>query len=92
MKTFDDARTNSVKIWMKQSRAASDTDGPYQLHQFELNCGARQIRTLSIANYDASGDLVGSREGGRWVSITPDSVGETLSNGACRAKLGALRG
>jgi tetratricopeptide (TPR) repeat protein len=85
MKTFDDARNSSVKVWMKQSRAASDADGPYELRQFELNCGARQIRTLSFANYDASGNLVGSREGGRWASIIPDTVGETLYNGACRS-------
>jgi tetratricopeptide (TPR) repeat protein len=85
MKTFDDTRNDSIKIWIKQSRAASNDDGPHQLLQFELNCRARQIRTLSLANYDASGSLVGSREGGRWASIVPDTIGETLYNGACRA-------
>jgi hypothetical protein len=38
----------------------------------------------SLANYDASGDLVGSREGSRWASIIPDTVAETLYSGACR--------
>jgi tetratricopeptide (TPR) repeat protein len=85
MKTFDDGRTDSVKLWIKQARGQNDDDGPYELSRFELNCGARQIRTLSIANYDATGGLVGSREGGRWASIVPDTVGETLYNGACRA-------
>jgi hypothetical protein len=84
MKTFDDTRNDSIKIWIKQSRGASSDDGPHQLLQFELNCRARQIRTLSLANYDASGNLVGSREGGRWASIIPDTVGETLYSGACR--------
>jgi len=85
MKTFDDARNDSMKLWIKQARGASEADGPYQLLRFQLNCGARQIRTLSLANYDASGDLVGSREGGRWASIIPDTIGETLYSGACRA-------
>jgi tetratricopeptide (TPR) repeat protein len=85
MKTFDDARSNSVRLWIKETRAASDADGPYELRQFELNCGARQIRNLSFANYDASGNLVGSREGGRWASIIPNTIGESLYNGACRA-------
>src|SRR5262249_19038013 len=85
MKTFDDARKDSIRVWIKQSRGASSDDGPHQLLQFELNCRARQIRTLSLANYDASGSLVGSREGGRWARIIPDTIGETLYSGACRA-------
>jgi tetratricopeptide (TPR) repeat protein len=85
MKTFDDAHNDSIKIWIKQFRGASSDDGPHQLLQFELNCRARQIRPLSLANYDASGSLVGSREGGRWASIIPDTIGETLYIGACRA-------
>jgi tetratricopeptide (TPR) repeat protein len=85
MKTFDDARSDSIKVWLKQARGMSDADGPYQLMRFELNCGARQLRTMSVANYDASGSLVGSREGGRWASILPDTIGETLYSGACRA-------
>ena len=85
MKTFDDARKDSIKVWIKQSRGASSDDGPYELRRFELNCGASQIRTLSIANYDAFGNLVSSREGGRWASIIPATVGETFYSGACRA-------
>jgi tetratricopeptide (TPR) repeat protein len=85
MKTFDDTRHDSIKIWIKQFRGANSDDSPHQLLQFELNCRARQIRTLSLANYDASGSLVGSREGGRWASIIPDTIGETLYSGACRA-------
>jgi len=85
MKTFDDARSDSIKVWIKNARGASDAIGPYELLRFELNCGAGQIRTLSVANYDASGGVVGSREGRRWASILPDSIGETLHSGACRA-------
>jgi tetratricopeptide (TPR) repeat protein len=85
MKTFDDARNDSIKVWIKQARGASEAVGPYELQRFEINCGARQMRTVSLATYDASGNLVGSREGGRWTSIIPDTVGETLYSGACRA-------
>jgi tetratricopeptide (TPR) repeat protein len=84
MKTLEYPRNNS-KVWIKQTRAATDADGPYALRQLELNCGARQIRTLSFANYDESGSLVRTREGGPWASILPDTIGETLFNGGCRA-------
>ena len=58
--------------------------GPYALLQFELNCGANQVRTILVANYDASGKLVGNFQGTRWDSIGPDTLGEILFNGACR--------
>jgi hypothetical protein len=38
---------------------------------------------LSFANYDATGNLKGSREGGAWESVIPDTLGETLFNGSC---------
>jgi tetratricopeptide (TPR) repeat protein len=85
MKTFDDARSSSIKLWIKQARGASEAIGPYELRGFELNCEARQIRTVSFANYDASGGLVSSSEGGRWGSVIPDTVGETLFSGSCQA-------
>jgi hypothetical protein len=53
------------------------------MQRYELNCGTRQIRTLSLANYDALGNLKLSREGGPWESIVPDSMGEQLASGAC---------
>jgi tetratricopeptide (TPR) repeat protein len=84
MNTFDDARNDSVSLWIKQSRGVRSGDSPYQLLRFELNCRTRQIRTRSLANYDASGNLVGTREGGQWASIIPDTIGETLYSGACR--------
>jgi hypothetical protein len=87
MKSFDDARSSSTKLWIKQARGASETIGPYELRRFELDCGARRIRTVSFANYDASGDFVGSSEGGRWGSVTPDTFGETLFSGACQLEV-----
>jgi hypothetical protein len=84
MKSFDDAHSDSINLWIKEVRGGREGVGPYQLRRFELNCRARQIRTVSIANYDASGNLVGSGEGGRWASIIPDSIGEMFYSSACR--------
>ena len=85
MKTFDDGRSDSAKLWIKQSHSSNDIASPYSVEQYELNCGARQIRTVSFANYDASGNVIGSREGGKWGSVVPDTLGETLLNGMCRS-------
>lgn len=86
MKTFfDDAHIGTIKLWIKQARGASQAIGPYALMQFDLNCGTRQLRTVSFANYDASGNLTSSGQGGRWESIIPETFGETLYNGACRS-------
>jgi tetratricopeptide (TPR) repeat protein len=84
MRTFDNARSGSVKLWIKEAQSESDAPGPYQLFRFELNCGAEQLRTLSWAEYDASGNVVRSGEGGgRWGSVMPDTLGEILEHGAC---------
>jgi tetratricopeptide (TPR) repeat protein len=55
MKTFDDAYSGAIKFWIKEARESSETLGLYSLKQFELNCDTSQIRTVSFANYDASG-------------------------------------
>jgi len=83
MKNFDDASDGSVKLWIKQAHVVNDARGPYELYRFELNCSAEKIRTLSWAEYNASGTLVKSGEGGRWGSIWPTSLGEILEHGAC---------
>lgn len=85
MKTFDDGRSDSAKLWVKQSHSSNDVASPYSVEQYELNCGERQIRTVSFANYDASGNVMGSREGGKWGSVVPDTLGETLLGGVCRS-------
>ena len=87
MKNFDDARDGSVKLWIKQAHGVNDAPGPYDLYRFELNCSAEKIRTLSWAEYNASGTLVKSGEGGRWGSIWPTSLGEILEHGACSNSL-----
>jgi hypothetical protein len=85
MKTLDDGRSDAARLWIKQSHNSNDAGGPYSVEQYELNCGAREIRTVSFAKYDASGNVIGSREGGKSGSIVPDTLGETLFNGMCRS-------
>jgi tetratricopeptide (TPR) repeat protein len=85
LKTFDDAKRQSVKVWIKllQAPGEPNTVG-YTLRQFELNCIGSQLRPISFANYDASGELTRSSQGGRWSSPIPETLGETVYNGACR--------
>jgi tetratricopeptide (TPR) repeat protein len=83
MTNFDDANNRSVKLWIKQAHGANDARGPYELYRLELNCSAEKIRALSWAEYDASGTLKKSGEGGRWGSIWPNTLGEILEHGAC---------
>ena len=80
MKTFNDERREAVNVWVKQAR---DENGPYSVEQFELNCGARRTRMLSSANYDGAGNFTGGRQGGNWAAIVPETLGETLYDGAC---------
>jgi hypothetical protein len=49
-----------------------------------IDLDAEQIRTLSWAEYDTSGSVVRSGEGGgRWGSVMPDTLGEVLEHDAC---------
>ena len=81
VKNFDDADDGSLKLWIKQG--VNDAPGPYELYRFELNCSAEKIRTLAWAEYNASGTLVKSGQGGRWGSIWPNTLAEILEHGAC---------
>ena len=84
MENFDDAHDGLVKLSIKQAHRGNDVPGPYELYRFELNCSAEKIRALSWAEYDASGTLKKSGEGGRWGSIWPATLGKILEDGACR--------
>ena len=83
MKNLDDAGDGSVKLEIKQAHGANDAAGPYELYRFELNCSAEKVRTLSWAEYNASGALVKKGEGGRWGSIWPNTIGKIVEDGAC---------
>jgi len=83
MKNFDDADDGSLKLWIKQVHGANDAPSPYELYRFELNCSAEKISALSWAEYNASGTLVKSGQGGRWGSIWPNTLAEILEHGAC---------
>ena len=83
MKNFDDADDGSLKLSIKQVRGVNDAPGPYELYRFELNCSGEKVRTLSWAEYNASGTLLKSGEGGRWGSIWPNTLAEIFEHGAC---------
>jgi tetratricopeptide (TPR) repeat protein len=83
MKNFDDADDGSLKLSIKQVHGVNDAPGPYELYRFELNCNAEKIRSLSWAEYNASGTLVKSGQGARWGSIWPNTLAEILEHGAC---------
>jgi hypothetical protein len=83
MKTFNDDRRQAVNLWIKEARRGDN--GPYSVEQFELNCGASQLRMMSSANYDAAGNFIGGGRGGNWTSIVPETLGENLYDGVCRA-------
>jgi tetratricopeptide (TPR) repeat protein len=81
IKTFSD-EGQPVNLWIKEVRG---DNGPYSIEQIELNCRARQLRMITFTGYDASGNLTGSRRGDNWTSIVPDTLGENLYDGVCRA-------
>jgi hypothetical protein len=60
---------------------SQDDDGPHELTQYELNCIARQLRSVSSVLYDVSGNVIGHPAGGEWDIVVPDSLGETLHRG-----------
>lgn len=86
MKTFDDTHPESAHFWVKQSQGLPDTNGPYSVQQYELNCPVRQIRSVSFANYNAAGSVVSTGESGKWDTIVPDSLGEAFFNGICQSR------
>jgi tetratricopeptide (TPR) repeat protein len=83
MKTFDDVHKDAVNLWIKEARDTGASVGPYSLAQFELNCRAHRIRALSFMAYNELAELTGSRGGGPWQVIAPDTIGEALYEGAC---------
>jgi tetratricopeptide (TPR) repeat protein len=86
LKSADFSRDDAMRVWVKQAKPGADESGPYSLYQYEVNCGSRQIKTVSTASYKAGGNLAGSREGDKWESVIPDTLGETVFNGMCPAR------
>jgi len=84
MKTLDETRDKSVKFWIKETSGSDDDGNPYDVTQYEMNCDARKLRTLSLVTYDASGNAIRSQGGGRWEGLVPDSRGELFFSSACR--------
>jgi tetratricopeptide (TPR) repeat protein len=84
LKSADFRRTDAMRTWIKHQRG-SEENGAHSVEQYEINCETRQSRTLSSADYNSKGDLIGSRQGSKWDSIIPDTLGEIVFNGMCAA-------
>jgi hypothetical protein len=82
LKSFDAKDPSSIKLWTKQTQTRNE-DGPFVVERYEVNCSSEQLRVVSVASYSASGVLNASREGGKWESVIPETLGETLTHGAC---------
>jgi hypothetical protein len=69
LKTFDDVKRGSVKVWMKFVRAGADVTSDYALQRYEVNCTASQLRLVSLATY-AAGNAVSQqdRQTSQWTS------------------------
>lgn len=84
LKSADFSRKDAMRAWIKRQRG-SEENRAHSVEQYEINCETRQIRMLSSANYNNAGDLIGSRQASKWDSVTPDTLGEIVSNGMCAA-------
>jgi len=84
MQTIDYTHADAIKLWIKRAHDSNKASSPYFLQQYELNCSARTIHTVSVVNYDSLGNVIGSRESDKWESVVPDTLGETLLNGICK--------
>jgi tetratricopeptide (TPR) repeat protein len=82
LKTFDSKDNNSIKLWTKQTQSSRE-DGPFIVERYEMNCDLQQLRMVSIASYSGTGNLTSSREGGKWESVVPETLGERIVRGAC---------
>jgi hypothetical protein len=72
---------NRMEVW---TRIQSPGTLGHELQQWQLDCGARQVRTEVSEVYDASGALQGTRrDPENWQAIVPESVGEVLAERLC---------
>lgn len=57
----------------------------YELNDYEIKCGDKKFRVLSVARYSRSGKMLLRvlRDDGSWTSIPPDSTSESLRKLVC---------
>jgi hypothetical protein len=64
-----------VSVWVKIVHSS----GTSTLAHNQLHYTTRHVRFLSLVNYDAEGKITySSYEPGKWVDITPESMGDAL--------------
>jgi tetratricopeptide (TPR) repeat protein len=72
----------SPSIWVKNVKPKEST-----VMAFSIDCSGRRMRVTSSVMYDSKNNSVdGSTNGGGWNNVTPDTLGEQLWTGACKAE------
>lgn len=67
-------------LWIKTVQKAGD----YTIDSFEFGCANRQVNVASSLSYDKDGRLLrNSQLASGWEQIVPDTIAESLYNGAC---------
>ncbi|MCC7496947.1 MAG: tetratricopeptide repeat protein [Bryobacterales bacterium] len=71
---------STSRLWIKTARK----DKTYTIAAYEIDCKGRRLNSSSSATYDQQDQLVNSSEASSgWLRIIPETIGETLYNGAC---------
>jgi hypothetical protein len=55
LKSADFSKTDQMGVWIKQMNGSLDDGGPYTLDQYQINCGLRQVKSISTATYNKGG-------------------------------------
>jgi|SRR5215831_6699265 len=83
-KTSCDAKTGSLKSWLKEEH--KNTDGNYALVLYEFKCNANQIRVRNAIEYDKTGAVLETKnqENNPWDNLAPGTAGEVMIRTVCR--------
>lgn len=84
----ENARIAAIKHYSelyKTSRTDFSNYG-YTLVYWEFNCSEMKSRVIGIANYEASGKVIISKDlnNREWDNVIPDSLGEHFANTVCK--------
>lgn len=75
-----DAKTKTLKAWVKGERTKNEKRITVSMTRYEVNCRTDQLRTLSEVDYFDSGEIRESFTATKpkWSDVVPDSVGERI--------------
>ena len=70
----------SPRIWLKLVAPKRTT-----VLAFAVDCHNRRVRTTSTTLYDSQGNILEKGPAGDWTDLTPDTLGEQIWTGVCKA-------